>query len=126
MSLQLKKVLPAVLKGFIKHELATPVNKFETSVLDYDAIQALMTKPDFKKGRECWGFYYGGVLCGYAVVYRPEDSLDLLYVGKAFRGKQIAKSALQQLHIRKTVVDPENQIAMAFYLSQGIEVESIY
>ena len=122
----LVKIRPAsvkVLTDYIRSQAKVRVSKFEQTVLDADTVNTLLTKAAFRNGREGWGIYYDGVLCGYAVVYRPTLTLDLLYVSNDYRNKGIATQALQLLRVRNMVVNRNNDVALALYLSLGMNVE---
>ena len=122
MSITIVPINVPELMAYIKQRAVIETDKIAKSVLDPVTVETLLTKTPFKNGRAAWGFYYNGTLCGYAIVYKPEAVLDLLYVDNNHRNKNIATTALKKLGIRSAAVDRDNQPAIALYLSLGIDV----
>lgn len=117
--------LDQILKYICKQSLVD-IPIWERVVLDQaKTVTPMMRNGAYAKFRKGYGLFVEGTMVGYAVVYEPDHTLDLIHITKGCRGQGLGEWFLRDLGIERVTVDAENEVAVKLYEKLGYEIEFI-
>ena len=123
MKLEVHEVPYIVIKQYLEQQAKDGLPEWEAVTLDLDTVKMLLHNGAYARDRSAWAVVLEGRVMGYAVVYNPQRTLDLLHLAPEVRGKGLGKWFLQHLNIKEVVVDFRNKVALALYKRLGYEIE---
>lgn len=125
MKIAVEEINTATVLDYVQKQPTTGVPIWEKVVLDQQTIIPMLTNGSYAKHRKSYGLFIENSMCGYAVVYGPEQTLDLMHVAQGVRGNGLSKHLLNELNVTNCVVDENNLVAINLYTKLGYDIELI-
>lgn len=125
MKIAVEEINTATLLNYVQKQPLADIPIWEKVVLDQRTIIPMLTNGSYAKHRKSYGLFIENSMCGYAVVYGPEQTLDLMHIAQGVRGNGLSKQLLNQLDVTNCVVDQNNLVAINLYTKLGLDIELI-